>query len=58
MIENATSEKTMNVSRRDLLRNSATAAASFLIVPRHVLGGAGYTPPSDKVTIGSIGLGR
>jgi predicted dehydrogenase len=45
------------VSRRDLLRSTASAA-SFLIVPRHVLGGAGYVPPSDKVTIASIGLGR
>lgn len=46
------------VSRRDLLRSSVGSAASFLIVPRHVLGGTGYVPPSDKVTIASIGLGR
>jgi predicted dehydrogenase len=46
------------VSRRDLLRGSLTAASSFLIVPRHVLGGRGYVAPSDKVTIASIGLGR
>lgn len=47
----------MSVSRRTVLQ-SALAPASFLIVPRHVLGGAGYVPPSDKVTIASIGLGR
>src|SRR5277367_3038710 len=34
------------------------AAAAFMIVPRHVLGGQGYTAPSDKITIASIGLGR
>jgi hypothetical protein len=49
---------TDDVSRRQLLRGAVTAAASFSIVPRHVLGGAGYVPPSDKVTIASIGLGR
>jgi len=27
------------------------------IVPRHVLGGPGYTPPSEKLTRGVIGLG-
>ena len=41
------------VSRRQFTK----AAASFLIVPRHVLG-KGFVPPSDKVTIASIGLGR
>ncbi len=45
----------IDLSRRDLVK---AAAASFMIVPRHVLGGAGYVPPSDKVTIASIGLGR
>ncbi len=46
------------VSRRDVVRGALISASSFLIVPRHVLGGAGYVPPSDKVTIASIGLGR
>jgi predicted dehydrogenase len=39
-------------------RQAAAAAAGFLIVPRHVLGGAGQTPPSDKITLGVIGAGR
>ena len=39
-------------------RAFAAAAATFLIVPRHVLGGQGFTAPSDKITIASIGLGR
>ena len=36
---------------------AAAGAAAFTIVPRHVLG-RGFTPPSDKVTIASIGMGR
>lgn len=41
-------------SRRQLL--GATVAAAT-IVPRHVLGGAGQTPPSEKVNIAGIGVG-
>jgi predicted dehydrogenase len=51
-------DKRTQISRRDLVRSAAASAASFLIVPRHVLGGTGYVPPSDKVTIATIGLGR
>ncbi len=32
------------ITRRELLKFGA-AAAGFAIVPRHVLGGPGYTPP-------------
>ena len=45
------------ISRRKLIAGAA-AAASFLIVPRRVLGGGGYVPPSDRINIASIGLGR
>ncbi|HSU58805.1 MAG TPA: Gfo/Idh/MocA family oxidoreductase [Bryobacteraceae bacterium] len=45
-------------SRRRMIADMAALAGSFMIVPRHVLGGAGYVPPSDKVTLASIGLGR
>ena len=58
MIDDAASNKTTETSRRDLLRTTGASAASFLIFPRHVLGGAGFVAPSDKVTIASIGLGR
>jgi predicted dehydrogenase len=44
-------------TRRDFLKNSATAVAGFSILPRHVLGGAGFIPPSDKVNIAFIGVG-
>lgn len=44
-------------SRREALKRAATAAAAFAIVPRHVLGGTGYTPPSEQLTYGIIGTG-
>lgn len=44
-----------SLSRRELL---AAGTAAFMIVPRHVLGGSGYTAPSDKITIATIGMGR
>jgi predicted dehydrogenase len=51
-IANATKERiTMPVSRR------AALVAAFSIVPRHVLGGASYVAPSDKVTLAFVGVG-
>lgn len=44
------------MSRRDLL-GSAAATVAATVVPRHVLGGANYVAPSDKLTIGYIGCG-
>ena len=41
--------------RRFLLLSSA--AAALTIVPRHVLGGAGHTAPSEKTTLAGIGMG-
>ncbi len=46
-----------NNSRRDFLKKSTLAAASFYIVPRHVLGGKGFVAPSDKLNIAAIGCG-
>src|ERR1700680_2249441 len=46
-----------SVSRRKFLGQTAAVAISFTIVPRRVLGGAGYVPPSDKVNIAFIGVG-
>ncbi len=43
-------------SRRRFLRGAATAA-TFTIVPRHVLGGAGRIAPSEKITLAAIGTG-
>lgn len=47
--------KPSTMDRRKFVGLTASAAA-FTIVPRHVLG-RGYTPPSDKITIGYIGVG-
>lgn len=44
-------------SRRDLLKAAAATALGITIVPRHVLGGPGYTPPSEKLTRAIIGCG-
>lgn len=45
------------MSRRAYLARSAAAAATFTIVPRHVLGGPGQTPPSEEVRGALIGCG-
>ena len=47
-----------NGETRTLTRRAFAGAAAFTIVPRYVLGGAGYVPPSDKINLASIGLGR
>ncbi len=46
-----------SVSRRQFLGQTAAAAIGLTIVPRRVLGGTGYVPPSDKVNIAFIGVG-
>jgi predicted dehydrogenase len=46
-----------SVSRRKFLKQTAAAAIGLAIVPRRVLGGPGYVPPSDKVNIAFIGVG-
>lgn len=45
------------MKRRDFLRSGAIALAGFTILPRHVLGGTGFTPPSDQINLGIIGCG-
>lgn len=44
------------VSRRRFLAGTA-AATAFTIVPRHVLGGPRFVPPSEKVNVALIGAG-
>lgn len=46
-----------NMNRRELLESAAVSSIAFAVVPRHVLGGRGYVPPSDKVTVANIGCG-
>ncbi len=44
-------------SRRKFLKSALVAGAGFTIIPRHVLGGNGYIPPSDQLTKAIIGVG-
>jgi len=49
--------KNRKLSRREFVSLTAAPALAFTIVPRHVLGGKGYIPPSDKITLAYIGVG-
>ena len=44
-------------TRRHFLKSAATAITAFQILPRHVLGGPGFVPPSEKVNLAVIGVG-
>jgi len=43
--------------RRTFLKTSVAGFAAFSIIPRHVLGGNGFLPPSDQLTFAVIGVG-
>jgi predicted dehydrogenase len=45
------------LTRRSFLTSAVTTMAAFTIVPRHVLGGPGETPPSQRLNIAGIGVG-
>lgn len=45
------------ISRRRFIRTGAAAAAAWTIVPRRLLGGPGFTPPSDTLTRAVVGVG-
>lgn len=44
-------------TRRQFLRSSLSAAAIPLVLPAHVLGRDGAVAPSEKITLGVIGIG-
>ncbi len=46
------------MKRREFITRSALAAGTFTVVPRHVLGGSGFTAPGDRVNLGFIGVGK
>ena len=48
---------THKTNRRQFLKRSTLAIAAPIILPSATLGRAGHTAPSERVTIGSIGLG-
>jgi predicted dehydrogenase len=45
------------VSRRRFAAGAGAIAAAAMIVPRHVLGGPRFVPPSERVNVGYIGCG-
>ena len=58
MSKKSTPDNTTSLSRKTFLKTSALAtASSFFFVPRHVLGGPGYTAPSDQLNLAAIGAG-
>ena len=50
-------QRPQKISRRELLKQSSSVAATLTIVPRHVLGGASHTPPSETFGGALIGCG-
>ena len=46
-----------NFNRRDFVKKTLISGTAISVVPRYVLGGTGYTPPSEKVRIAVIGTG-
>ena len=55
--ETFTGRKKEQLSRREFIRGTAAAIGAFTFIPRHVLGGNGHTPPSDKLNIAAVGAG-
>jgi predicted dehydrogenase len=45
------------LNRRQFLTTTSAAVAAFSVVPRHVLGGAGFVAPSETVNVALIGCG-
>ena len=56
-MKKTTLKNSVKDSRRDFIKKSAIVGGAFTIVPRYVLGGPGYTAPSDKLLIAGIGVG-
>ena len=54
---NPESKRGASATRRAFLGSTALAATAFSIVPSHVLGGDGKTPPSEKLNVAGVGIG-
>jgi predicted dehydrogenase len=55
--EKTKSQKAKSLSRRNFISTLGAASAALTIIPRHTLGGIGYTAPSDMLNIAGIGVG-
>jgi predicted dehydrogenase len=45
------------INRRKFLKSAGSGLALFTIMPRNVIGGSGFIPPSDELTKAVIGVG-
>jgi predicted dehydrogenase len=45
------------MNRRKFIGLTSAGISTAMIIPRHVLGGRGFTAPSDKLNIAGIGIG-
>lgn len=57
MTEKKDNQESLATSRRGFIKTAAIAAAGFMIVPRHVLGGKGFLAPSDRLIVAGVGAG-
>ena len=57
MTKRTSNKSTTTFTRREFL-GTAAAMTAFTIIPRSVLGGVGYTAPSDMVNLAAIGVGN
>jgi predicted dehydrogenase len=55
--EDPSTRAALPYARRKFLSATASTAFGFTIVPRHVLGGVGYTAPSEQLNVAGIGAG-
>jgi len=46
-----------HITRRSFVKAGTAALTGITLIPRHVLGGPGFIPPSDKVTLACVGVG-
>ena len=44
-------------TRRQFVRSASVAATAFTFLPRHVLGGPRFVPPSERVNVAVVGVG-
>jgi predicted dehydrogenase len=51
------SMKANGISRRGFLTGAIGSTLGITVLPRYVLGGAGFTPPSEKLNVALIGVG-
>ena len=55
--ERLTRNRRRRYSRRKFLCGTSAAIFGFTLVSRHVIGGIGQTPPSERVNVAGIGVG-